>query len=167
MICKGHIPKSVHTSKAEGTAQKGLIRNREYTVTSISTKTVELRDPDEKGQTIRLYRETFDDNFALPYCMTCHSVIGLTLDKKITIFDWEEYNVSAEWFWTALTRTTSLKDVSLYTGKPISNTPENREMKRFRSHVRKKIQGHKTYDMKSALHDPDHFVTEEWVITEL
>ena len=46
--------------------------------------------------------------FKLPYCSTCHSSQGSTIDEEITIFDCNSPYVDKNYIWTALTRTTNL-----------------------------------------------------------
>ena len=53
-------------------------------------------------------------NFIHGYCKTCHSFLGSTIDKPITIFDWKFRHVDRRWIYTAVTRTTRLENVSFY-----------------------------------------------------
>ena len=53
------------------------------------------------------------NHFNLPCAQTCHSVQGLTIPGKITIFDIDSYYASREWIWTALTRVNSLKNIKI------------------------------------------------------
>ena len=52
--------------------------------------------------------------FKLPYCMTVHSVQGLSIDDAITIFDCNTPYVDREFVWTAITRARELKNITFF-----------------------------------------------------
>lgn len=165
MICKGYIPQIDHiNNKTQEVKRKNLCRNRVYTVSLLSTKQVTLIDKN-KDVTIRIPKAIFDEHFDLPYCTTTHSAIGLTIDKPITIFDWNSQYASKEWFWTAITRTTSLSLISFYEGPELID--EEGAHEQLLEQIRTKLVSHKSYDKQHDMYEDKHFVTEEWVIEEL
>jgi AAA domain len=166
MICKGYVPQidHVYNNTEKGTKRKNLTKNRVYTVSCITKKEVVLKD-DSKNCTITLTRKLFDEHFDLPYCTTTHAAIGLTITDPITLFDWDSSQVSKEWFWTAITRTTSLNLISFYTGNEIAN--EKQRIKELERLIQKKLDSHKRYDVERNIHDKKHFVTVQWVMKEL
>ena len=58
--------------------------------------------------------DTVQKNFTHNYCRTCHSFQGSTIDDAITIFDWWFVHVDRSWIYTAITRSTDLRQVYLY-----------------------------------------------------
>jgi len=154
--CRGYLKGIVQKNKKK--VMKPMCRNRVYRVDAIYKSKVVLVDSSKRKYTIM--RKQFDQHFELPYCLTNHSAIGLTIDEPVTIFDVNEYNVDQRWFWTAITRTTSLKYISIYTGPPITNTS-------LRKYVLRKLNGHKQYDEKNGVYDQKKFVTVNWVMKEL
>jgi hypothetical protein len=159
MVCKAYVKGEVSRNH-DKSKKKALCVNRTYVVKNVEETIVTLQDPDKTNELIRVERRTFDRDFELPYCATIHSVIGLTLDEPVTLFDWNEYNVSREWFWTAITRTTSLKSIHLYQGPPISNTD-------LKKAIRRKLGGHLKSDQRSGIYDAKNFVTVEWTLKEM
>ena len=51
---------------------------------------------------------------SLPYSNTCHSSQGTTIYEPYTIFDSNIVYCDRRWIWTALTRTTCLKNISIF-----------------------------------------------------
>ena len=88
-----------------------LYVNYHYKITWIDkeNKKISIIDPyDEEAQQM-----TFDFSilihFQPPYCNTCHSVQGLTINGEYTIFDANTPYVDRNFLWTALARATDLK----------------------------------------------------------
>ncbi len=160
MICKQYI-KAIH-KYSDGTKQmKALCVNRQYTVSSITEKEVAIADHKAEKRMIYMDRKKFDASLELPYCTTAHSLQGLTLHTDITLFDWHEYtNITKEWFWTAITRTTSLKLIHFYTGPHLTNTPLHKQIKR-------KLQSFERTDKQKGIFDKANFLTEKWINQQL
>jgi hypothetical protein len=160
MICKGYVKKAPHKNTTDKTTTlRTLIKNHHYIVHKITETNVELTDDGEKDIIIYLPRKTFADNFQLPYCITTHSAIGLTIKNPITLFDWQ--NSTKKWFWTAITRTTSLSLISFYTG------PEFIDETKLRKQIAKKIAEHKAYDIKRGIYDKEDFVDPDWALDQI
>ena len=78
------------------------------------------------------------NHFSLPYCMTCHSVQGLSIAEEITIFDANIPYVDRNWIWTAISRATDLNNITIFE----HSKEEVRDLKCC------KIQGYKEQDRK-------------------
>ena len=50
----------------------------------------------------------------LPYCMTVHSIQGLSIDDKVTIFDCNTPYVDRNYIWTAITRVRDLNNIRYF-----------------------------------------------------
>ena len=53
-------------------------------------------------------------HFKLPYAATCHSCQGLSISDKITIFDSNVPHTDRHFVWTAITRATDLKNITIF-----------------------------------------------------
>ena len=51
---------------------------------------------------------------------TGHSLQGDTIRKKFCILEWNHFNATWEWFYTAVTRCVRLSDVYIYTGESLT-----------------------------------------------
>lgn len=158
MICKGYIKQAPHyNTKDKTTTFRSLIKNHEYKIQEINEEKVKLTDEgEEEGITITISRKKFDENFQLPYCVTTHSTIGLTIKSPITLFDWQESD--KKWFWSAITRTTSLSHISFYTGPQFVNKKE------LIKHIEEKIAQHKKYDQGRGFYEAESFVDVPWTL---
>ena len=89
---------------------KKLYTNYSYIIKSINEKEFTVIEPVENIQM------TFDikvltKHFKLPYCMTVHSVQGLSLDCEVTLFDCNTPYVDRNFIWTAITRVRELNNI--------------------------------------------------------
>lgn len=167
MKCKGYVSDAKRIEKNGKSTKTALIRNRVYVVARITSKGVDLKEKDDKTNTIfRIDRGTFDSVFEKPYCDTVHSSIGLTIREPVTIFNLDFYHSNAKWLYTAITRTTKLSHIRFYMGPPLLTTKEKYEHN-LRKRIRKKIAGHKTFDIKNGIFDEKNFIDEEWGIQKL
>ena len=53
-------------------------------------------------------------HFSLPYCNTCHSNQGVTIEDKFTIFDCNTAYTDRNYVWTALTRASDFNNVTIF-----------------------------------------------------
>ena len=53
-------------------------------------------------------------HFIYAYCYTAHSKQGCSVDGDIVIYDWNEWYVSKNWFFTALTRATDFNKIKFF-----------------------------------------------------
>jgi hypothetical protein len=114
--------------------------NYTYTIMEIKETSMILNDDEED---IEVDKDLIEKYFKLPYARTCCSVQGMTIDDKITIFDFGNYHVDKHWVYTAITRTTELSNVSIYLGK--QKDPKEMLMEK----ITKMIQHHKQADIKA------------------
>jgi len=114
--------------------------NYTYTIMEIKENTMILNDDEED---IEVDKDLIEKYFKLPYARTCCSVQGMTIDDKITIFDFGNYHVDKHWVYTAITRTTELSNISIYLGK--QKDPKEMLMEK----ITKMIQHHKQSDIKA------------------
>jgi hypothetical protein len=70
-----------------------------------------LSDGDED---FTISKENLITNFKMPYARTCHSLQGLSVDEKLTIFDLNHFMVDNSWIYTAITRTNDLNIIQFY-----------------------------------------------------
>ena len=69
---------------------------------------------------------TLDKHFIHAYCATCHSSQGASVDKSITIHEWnKEHLVSREWIYTAITRARDINKVKFCVNKDVDDTDLN------------------------------------------
>lgn len=99
--------------------------------------------------------------FSLGYCMTGHASQGLTIPGKISIFDVDCRYASREWFYTAITRTTNLKNVYIY-------LPDEKAsiLQQLKTIITERIGHHKLSDVKRPYREED-YVDVKWVLKEL
>jgi len=117
-----------------------------------------LQDTLKKTKKYVISLSDFEEHFALPYAVTNHSVMGTTIDDEITIHNIED--IDAKWFWTAITRATSLKNVYFYLGEKFKcETPV--------SIIKNRLAHHKKYDVERRFYEEKKFVTLNWVTNEL
>ena len=100
----------------------------------------------------------FFNNFIFSYCGTCHSLQGSSIDKPITIFEWNFKHVSRNWLYTAVTRATHLKNVKFF----ISNTYENNDdiINQYFEH---KVEGYVKQDDRADRVIEANYVNVEWL----
>ena len=161
VVCKGYVKVDCKQRTRAGIKiipHTPMTRNRIYAVRSIFDDSVELQDPYKKTRRYVVKRKVFDECFDLPYCMTNHAVMGTTIEEPITIYDLDKVN--ARWFWTAITRATSLNNVNFYMGPPFSCDDAEILM-------RMKVQHYRRYDMSRGILDEKNLVTPLWIYGEL
>ena len=102
LICKKHY---------KNTNQR-LYVNYSYIIKSIDSKKFTITEPvDNIEMTFDIDKLT---HFKLPYCSTCHSCQGLTKSEEMIIFDCNTPYVSRKYIWTAITRSTELKNITIF-----------------------------------------------------
>ena len=65
---------------------------------------------------------------------TGHAVQGSTIDRPFVILESDHFYATREWFYTAITRATQLKDVWIYTGPSTTQNVESVLIKKLRSY---------------------------------
>jgi hypothetical protein len=99
--------------------------NFTYTILDIDDEKNKYTLTDGESDDIIVTKEQIESYFKLPYARTCHSLQGLSIDEKITIFDLNHFMVGNKWIYTAITRTTDIKNIQFYIKK---NRFENNEI---------------------------------------
>jgi hypothetical protein len=94
------------------------------------------------------------DNFRYTYSRTGHSCQGQTIQKRLCIHLYEsEFLCNKRWFWTALTRSVSLKNVYIHIVKSADPTPKDfhwfasRKLELYKKTDRDKNQNTEAYDL--------------------
>ena len=88
--------------------------NNTYRVMALSAIGATVQDT--TGDSRDLSWAQLRDHFVYALAHTCHSLQGMSAADGITIFDIDFWYVTREWFYTALTRATSLEDVYYWWG---------------------------------------------------
>jgi len=154
LICKSHY--KMKTGK--------LFRNFKYEIMNITDTHFVVRDITD-NHTFKLENKLMSF-FRLPYVRTTHSVQGLSIKNKITIFDCNTPHVSRNWIWTAITRATDLNNVQIYVHKEeeVSRLTESKKNLYFSM----KIEGYKGQDkLARRSFDTKKFVDVKWINEEL
>ena len=150
VVCKSH-----YKSK-----KIKLYINYHYTIKSIKKKEITIHEPLDNND-ISLTYDEFEKHFKMPYANTCDSVQGLSIGNKITIFDCNTPYVDRYFIWTALTRSTNLKNVQIY--KHSIDEVMSLKNSRVKLYFNQKIQGYKQQDKKSGKqHNSDDYIDPEW-----
>ncbi len=108
---------------------KGLVRNEIYKIEAVNDTTFTIGGKEYKKS-----------GFRLPFAYTCHAVQGEDVDGCFIIYDIDHFGASYEWFYTAATRATYLKNVFVYTGPSLAGAID----------WGKKLQGYIEQDKKAG-----------------
>ena len=84
-------------------------------------------------------------HFKLPSCLTCHSVQGLSIDDKVTLFDCNTPCVDRFSVWTAITRVRDLENITYF--EHSNDEVEALEESKLKQYLKLKIDGYKRQDM--------------------
>ena len=90
---------------------------------------------------------------------TGHAVQGSTIAEPFVILESDHFYASREWFYTALTRTTKLKDVWIYTGPSTTRNVEKMLLKKLDSYVKQ--------DKAAGRPIRAEYITVKWMKTQL
>jgi hypothetical protein len=122
--------------------------NTRYEIKSVDKKSVMFTD----GHSINY--DLLELNFIPAHSFTGHSLQGKTIKEKIIVHDVFESYSTARWFWTALSRTTQLKNVRI-------NLMQS-QTKLSGYNFERNIESHKEAD-KQCDRFVDDLVNVEWV----
>ena len=139
--------------------------NITYEIISIDDWKVEIQDI--KSKTIFMTNTTtLDKHFIHAYCATCHSSQGASLDKSITIHEWDKSHlVSREWIWTALTRCRDINKVKFFKADVDDTDLNEAQVTRYLEH---KIKQYKLQDMKAEREiDNKQYIDVKWLFDRL
>jgi hypothetical protein len=149
LICKKHYKNK----------QTKLFVNYSYFIKTINAKTFSVHEPIE-DITIILNIDQLD-LFKLPYSQTLHSVQGLSIKNKITIFDTNTPYVDRNFVWTAITRVTDLNNIQIF----IHNDDEVNKLleSKINQYYSFKVDGYKSQDKKAGRTWTDGFVDVNFI----
>ena len=105
-------------------------------------------------------------HFLLPYCRTGHSVQGITINDPYTVFDVDSPYVSRKWIWTAITRCTQLKNVTIF----LNSESEIRNLSYGRNclYFNTKIDNYKRQDNNAKRKfENENFINLDWIQQKL
>lgn len=140
--------------------------NYTYVIKSVNSAVCVLEEPNE-GTIITIKSDSLNMYFGLPYAYTCHSVQGLSINDKITIFNANiEQFCNRNWFWTALTRATELNNITvfLHSKEEIEEMSDNRKLMTY---FKNKVSGYIDQDNnKGRLINKSKYVTADWIMSE-
>jgi hypothetical protein len=141
-----------------------LFTNYIYKILSVNKMRIELiEEVENKKFTFKI--GTFLNHFRLPYSMTCHSCQGQTIEQPMTIYDANVPHTSREFIWTAITRATDLKYISVWNHQDdeISGLLQSRK----KLYYSQKIQNYKKQDklVRREWKDED-YISPEWILEQ-
>ena len=143
-----------------------LFVNYTYVIKSVNKSECVIVEPNEDVY-ITLKTENLTTLFRLPYANTCHSVQGLSITNKITIFNANiEQFADRNWFWTAITRATELDNITVFihSDEEIQNMADKRKMMKY---FRQKVSGYIDQDSnKGRLIKSRSYITAEWIMSK-
>ena len=82
--------------------------NYEHVVSGVGGSCVELNE----GVVVPVHLA--QKHFTHSYCRTCHSFQGSSIDKAISVVDWNFVPVNRKWLHAAVTRARDLKNVQFF-----------------------------------------------------
>jgi len=136
--------------------------NFTYTILDMDERNDRYTLSDGENDNITITKEQLITNFKLPYARTCHSLQGLSVDEKLTIFDLNHWMVDNNWIYTAITRTTDLNNIQFYI-----NNYKNDGLSESLNKIKRDIENHKIADKNARREVIGEYVDHEWVINKL
>jgi len=139
-----------------------MIMNNQYKIIKIGQEFI-LRDLE--GDDFYVSKKNVDDFFLYAHCITAHSSQGLTINEEITIVDIDAPYISRQWIYVALTRTRSLKDITVY-----FHSEEEIDMMFNRSKANyfyDKVEGYKSQDKRAGRKIEGEYVNTAWFFAKL
>jgi len=104
-------------------------------------------------------KKTIQEKFTLPYCITNHSVQGMTIDEKYCIFDPHGCHVNLKWLYVAISRCTNLDDVHFFIGSLKTEKIKMNDRK-----LQYKIDMYKKQDLTAGREIIENeYITIEWI----
>ena len=102
------------------------------------------------------------EHFRYAYCATCHSSQGASVDKSITIHEWQQQHlITREWLWTSLTRAADINKVMFYKSEEKDDEVNEITLMRY---LENKVKRYKLQDIKAGrtVEDAD-YVDVKWL----
>lgn len=153
--------------KYEKTSEFVIHTNYTYRIKKIKGSLFTIVDEVDNIE-YKLDIKIIQDNFKLPYALTCDSVQGLSFgeDEKVTIFDSNVPYTDRKYFYTAITRARKLDNIQVFIHSDAE--VERLSDSKIKQYFRFKCEGYKLQDKKAgrAITDDD-FVNENWIHDQL
>ena len=98
----------------------------------------------------------------MPYCFTCHSVQGLSINDPITLFDTNIAYSDRNWIYTAITRATDFRNITIF--EHDYEEVKRLEYCKMKQYFELKIQGYKEQDKKcNREYNKDEYINYKWI----
>lgn len=137
--------------------------NQEYKIKFVENDKIKLINNDV---IVTLDIEIIKKYFALPYCYTCHSCQGVTIENKYTIFDYNSPFVNLRWIYVAITRCTDINNVYFYTGD--IDLKKYELQKKVKNIMNDMIISYKNQDKKAQRDiNDDYYINVDWMIKQM
>jgi ATP-dependent exoDNAse (exonuclease V) alpha subunit len=75
----------------------GIVNNERFEITEISKTHDKITMKSDQEKTIQIRFNDFQKYFRCGYCLTIHSVQGLSIGEKYTLHEWDKYNKSLKY----------------------------------------------------------------------
>ena len=138
--------------------------NYSYILENINDKFFTIVEPiDNIQMTLEIKLLTY---FKLPFCSTCHSLQGLSVEDEICLFDCNTPYVDRNFVWTALTRARELKNITYFHHSDYE--VQRLENSRLLQYLKLKIENYKRQDLDAKRKiNRDKYVDIEWFTKEI
>ena len=138
--------------------------NNNYYIHEINKKYVTLFEESEKV-CITLENDHLQ-NFIFSFANTCHSMQGMGVDESITVCDIDLDCVDINFVYTAITRATSLKNVTILLSSEYDKNRAREKM--ITRYFKNKITGYRRQDrISKRLYDKDEYIDIEYIKNEI
>ena len=147
------------------TKGKKLFTNYVYIIESIDKKEFTISEPvDEVKMTFDI--GMLEKHFKLPYCVAVHSVQGLSLDGKVTLFDCNTPYVDRNFVWTAITRVRELDNITYF--EHPDDEIQRLENSRLLQYLKLKIDFYKKQDIDAKRSiNKETYIDVEWFTDQI
>jgi hypothetical protein len=143
-----------------------LFVNYTYEIKSITKNSFTVHEPVEGLDIPRSFQTSeLTKYFKLAYANTCHSVQGMSIDNKITIFNANiESHADRNFFWTALTRATNFNNVTVFihSDEEVVKLGYSRLLRYFKD----KVDGYKHQDENKNRDITKGYITGDWILEQ-
>ena len=143
---------------------KRLFTNYTYIIDKIDNKNFTIIEPVDNVK--MAFELKFLSYFKLPYCLTVHSVQGLSIDDKVTLFDCNTPYVSRNFVWTAITRVRELDNITYYEHSP--DEIQRLQESQIIQYLKLKIENYKKQDIDAKRNIcVENYIDVNWLMNEI
>jgi hypothetical protein len=142
-------------------SKKRICTNFEFTIKRMNNKQFILVDFESAlEEEFQVPYDRISKYFRLPYFSTVHSAQGKTVNGLLLIANWQNNIVNSHWFYTAVTRTRSLKNVLLL-NIDIGGYHD------IKAEAKDMVENYMVQDIVAKrLIDKDEYITIDWIISQ-